>query len=231
MLVADSDILALITLAASLLLAASLVGATGTILNSRPILAMYAILLWPSLASLLSVGYMSYKRAVFAPDRKLNLAWSEWYTSLGRQIIQDSLSCCGYYNPAHEAAFGSRCFPLTTMPGCKGALLRFESSNLTAVWTTIFSVVPLHLVNIVISLLCANHVTRTFGKGLMPKMYRLRVDDVRANAHDLLLHFAEGAARPPAVKAIPSRSYTRGDREVRPVRPRMSHSTDSDTQI
>jgi hypothetical protein len=36
-----------------------------------------------------------------------------------------------------------------------------------------FAIVPAHLGIIVTALLCANHVTYRFGKGLMPKRYRL----------------------------------------------------------
>ena len=54
--VADYDILVLVTLASALLLFTFIVGMTGTILNSRPILAMYALLLWPAFIALLAVG-------------------------------------------------------------------------------------------------------------------------------------------------------------------------------
>lgn len=212
MLVADSDVLILITLCSILMLTSALVGLTGTLLNSRPILAVYAILLWPALISLLTVGYTSYKRSVFALDRKLNLAWSQWYTDIGRQVIQDSLKCCGFYDPVHEAVVTRRCYPRTPLPGCKGPLLRFERNNLTTLWTLAFSFLPLHLINIFVALLCANHVTDTFGKGLMPKKYRLRVEDVRANAHSLLMHFADGSKPPPIARAGSSTSYFREDK-------------------
>ena len=66
--VADYDLLVLITLASALLLFSFMVGITGTILNSRPILAVYALLLWPTLISILVVGYTSYKRYAFSLD-------------------------------------------------------------------------------------------------------------------------------------------------------------------
>ena len=81
-----------ITLASTLLLLSSLVGLSGTLLNSRMILSFYALLLWPSFISILVVGYSSYKREAFSLDRKLNLAWSQWYGNLGRLIIQESVS-------------------------------------------------------------------------------------------------------------------------------------------
>ncbi len=219
MVVADNDVLILITLCSILLLGTSLVGATGALLNSRPILAIYAILLWPSLISLLSVGYVSYKRTAFALDRKLNLAWSQWYTDLGRRVIQDALNCCGFYDALHEASFSARCYARSPLPGCKGPLLRFERNNLSTIWATVFSVFPLHLINIVVALLCSNHVTNTFGKGLMPKKYRLRADDVRTDAQNLLAQMGDVSRRPPMARAASSLSLIREDREVRLVAP------------
>lgn len=186
MYVADYDVLVLITLASSLVLLTFATGITGTLLNSRPILAVYALLLWPALISILAVGYVSYKRSAFALDRKLNLAWSQWYTPLGRLVIQDTLHCCGYSSPLHQATASSRCYARSPLPGCKGKLLRFEKVNLQQVWTAAFSVVPLHILNIVVSLLCANHVTKTFGKGIMPRRYRLKGADVQADAEKIL---------------------------------------------
>ena len=46
------------------------------------------------------------------------------------------------------------------------------------IYGVIFALVPLHLTNIFVALICANHVTRRFGKGIMPKRYRLQVGDV-----------------------------------------------------
>ncbi|KAI0763550.1 hypothetical protein BD413DRAFT_606549 [Trametes elegans] len=186
MYVADYDLLVLITLAASILLLTFLVGISGVLLNSRPLLAVYALLLWPALLALLAVGYTAYKRSAFALDRKLNLAWSQWYTPRGRAVVQDSLRCCGFYSALHEAAPSARCYPRAPLPGCKGKLLRFERANLAAVWGAVFALVPLHVVNIAVALLCANHVTRAFGKGLTPKRYRLSGDDVRADAEALM---------------------------------------------
>jgi hypothetical protein len=36
-----------------------------------------------------------------------------------------------------------------------------------------FLLVPVHIFCIVAALLCSNHVTYRFGKGMMPKAYRL----------------------------------------------------------
>ncbi|KAL0570503.1 hypothetical protein V5O48_011449 [Marasmius crinis-equi] len=179
MYVADGDILILITIAASVLLFTSLAGLSGTLLNSRPILAIYTLLLWPSFISILVVGYSSYKRYAFKLDHKLNLSWSQYFTPLGRLLIQGSLRCCGYYSPLHEATPSNRCYPRTVYPGCKGPLYRFERQNLGMIWKVTFGVVvPVHIANIFVAMLCSNHVTRTFGKGMMPRRYRLTEADL-----------------------------------------------------
>lgn len=224
MLVADPDILVLITLCSSLLLLAGLVGLTGTLLNSHILLAIYSLLLWPAFISLLSIGYASYKRSAFSLDRKLNYAWSQWYTDTGRAVIQDSLRCCGFTDPAYEATIapgvGGGCYPRSLRPGCKGPLLRFERANLEALWRAAFSTTPLHIVNIIISLVCSNHITRTFGTGITPRAYRLRIMDVKDDAKELLQHFAQGGAmrEPPALARTGSgMGVYREDKEVCPL--------------
>jgi len=184
--IADIDVLILTTVASSVVLLTFLVGLSGTILNSRPILAVYALLLWPAGLAFIAIGYTAYKRSTFALDRKLNLAWSQWYTPLERLVIQDSLRCCGFYNALHDATPSTQCYSRTPLPGCKGRLYRFEKQNLDRVWAAAFALVPLHIVNIIVALLCSNHVTRAFGKGLMPKKYRLSGADVRAGAEKIM---------------------------------------------
>ncbi|KIO18535.1 hypothetical protein M407DRAFT_11834 [Tulasnella calospora MUT 4182] len=58
---------------------------------------------------------------------------------------------------------------------------------LEKVYAVVFATVPLHVSNIVISMLCSNHVNRTFGKGLTPKAYRLSLADVQANAEKIMM--------------------------------------------
>ncbi|PWN54302.1 hypothetical protein IE53DRAFT_308644, partial [Violaceomyces palustris] len=171
--VADSDILIFLTLASFLCVFTSVVGLCGAMLNSRPILALYAFLLWPTLASMLVVGYTSYKRENLRLDRKLNMAWSRYYDDLDRLRLQNNLHCCGYYSPLHEATFSRNCYPRTSLPGCKGKLYRYEKEALRRLYSCVFGFVFLHLANIVIALLCSNHVNETFGKGLTPRAYRL----------------------------------------------------------
>ena len=91
--------LVVLTLASLLCIFSSFVGLTGVVLNSRPILAFYNLLSWPTLLSLCLVGYTSYKRGALSLDRKLNQAWSQFLDDEERLPIQNSLRCCGYYNP------------------------------------------------------------------------------------------------------------------------------------
>ena len=190
----------------------ALLGLTGTMLNSRPILAFYNLLLWPTLAVLLLVGYTSYKKQALNLDRKLNQAWSQFFDDNARLRIQNNVSMnlpiqvldttnALLYSSivvdimilyvrfsmlfsvwcllilvqrTDEATFSKRCYPRTSLPGCKGKLFRVEKKMLEEIAAYAFLVVPVHLFNICIGLLCSNHVNRTFGKGLMPRTYRLR---------------------------------------------------------
>ncbi|KAH8086022.1 hypothetical protein BXZ70DRAFT_900021 [Cristinia sonorae] len=216
MYVADYDVLVLITTCSCILLLTFLVGITGTILNSRPILAIYALLLWPAFAAILAIGYTSYKRSTFALDRKLNLAWSQWYTSLDRLVIQNSLHCCGFYNPMHEVTPSKTCYVRTSLPGCKAKLLAFERTNLRWVWTVAFSVVPLHVANIFVALCCVNHVTVRFGKGIMPKRYRLQAEDVRRDAGKVKEALGV-VSRPRFVRASSSSVFREDKEEMSPL--------------
>ena len=181
MAVADHDILILITVAATLLVFSSMVGISGTMLNSRPLLAIYALLLWPDQMMVLSVGYVAYKRITFNFDRKIYFAWSRLYGLQGREIIQDSFDCCGFYNTMHEPAPGKRCYIRAAIPGCRDALFNFERANLALIWKVAFALAAVHIVNMIIALLCSNHVSNRFGKGLIPPQYRLCSDDIKVD--------------------------------------------------
>jgi uncharacterized paraquat-inducible protein A len=219
MYVADGDILTLVTVAASILIFTSLVGICGTLLNSRSILAIYCLLLWSAFISLAALGYTGYRRSAFSLDRKLNLAWSQWYNPTSRLMIQNSLQCCGYYDALHEATWSKRCFPRTTLPGCKSKLYQFERDNLNMIWSAVFALVPIHIVVIFVSLLCSNHVNKTFGKGIMPRRYRLGAEDVKLDAEHLLSRFkGVGAISRPALSRLSSSTTFREDRvETRPL--------------
>jgi hypothetical protein len=213
MYIADNDVLILITLASSLLLFTASIGTTGVFLNSRPILAIYALLLWPAFISILAIGYIAYKRSTFALDHKLNLAWSQYFTPPGRLLIQNALNCCGFYSPAHNIVLSNRCYPRTQLPGCKGSLYAFERVNLTTIWSAAFALVPFHIINIITALLCANQMTNPFGKGITPKKYRLSCTDLKLDA-ERILGSIETIPRPKLSK-IHSSGMFREDREER----------------
>ncbi|CAE7233946.1 unnamed protein product [Rhizoctonia solani] len=180
--IVDYDILVTITSASLIVFGTSLFGICGTLLNSRPLLAIYCLLLWPSFAAMLVVGYTSYRRSTFALPSKMDQAWSQKFGEEDRMILQYSLQCCGYWSPEHSATASPLCFPRSPLPGCKSRLIRFERTSLGRYYTWTFSLVPLHILNMITALLCSNHVNRLFGKGLTPWRYRLRIEDVRANA-------------------------------------------------
>ena len=70
-----------------------------------------------------------------------------------------------------------------------------------------FGLVSLHLLNIIAVLLCANHVTETFGKGITLKGHRLCGDDVLVDA--------ERITRRPEISRANSSRIFRDDRDER----------------
>ena len=160
-------------------------GITGTLLNSRPILAVYVLLLFPAFIPYVSVGYVTYKKAKFSLDAKVSEAWNLWYTPGARIVLQGALGCCGWNGPLHGAVASGTCYVRSPLPGCHGPLVRFERDILSSASGAVFSLVPLHLANILVGLLCANHVTRRFGKGITPARYRLTAHDVLSAGSDI----------------------------------------------
>ncbi|PWN34167.1 uncharacterized protein FA14DRAFT_161664 [Meira miltonrushii] len=164
------------TIAMCLCIITAIIGWTGILLNNRAFLSVYALMLWISFAFILAPGYIAYKRRTFNLAGKMNHLWSRELTLTGRRMIQTVLKCCGYYSPFIEAAAdGNRCYARSELPGCKGPLIEFEREALLNIYAVAFSLVPAHLACVVITMLCANHVTYRFGKGITPARYR--VDD------------------------------------------------------
>ena len=92
-------------------------------------------------------------------------------------------------------------------------MYHFERENLARVWSAAFSVMPLHILNIVIALLCANHVTERFGTGITPKQYWLRGADVKP--------IGKGLSRPKIARA-PESALFRDDREETVLKHKVS---------
>jgi hypothetical protein len=161
------------TLACSLGLFTSLIGWAGLLLNNRSFLAVYTFLLWIVFIFLLVPGYLTYKRRTFNLEGKINAQWSKSLGTSGRLRIQNELLCCGYFSPFVEATISQTCYSRSILPGCKLKYLVFEREVLKRWYTVVFALVPVHLTVMVAGLLCSNHVTYRFGKGMMPKAYRL----------------------------------------------------------
>jgi len=64
------------------------------------------------------------------------------------------------------------------LPGCKGPYIRYERVALQRWYIASFALVPLQLFIMVAALLCSNHVTYRFGKGMTPKAYRLSMNSM-----------------------------------------------------
>lgn len=197
---------------------ASLVGITGTLLNSRPILAVYVLLLFPSFLSFVSVGYLAYKKANFSLDAKVSEAWHLWYSPSARSILQGALGCCGWSGPLHGAVASGLCYARSPLPGCHGPLVYFERDTLSSAAATVFSLVPVHLANIFAGLLCANHVTDRFGKGITPRRYRLTAQDILLSSGSVGAVGKQGVKKPtglpvPPLPAPKGHSAFREDRQ------------------
>ncbi|KAL9716766.1 hypothetical protein Ac2012v2_001217 [Leucoagaricus gongylophorus] len=170
--------LVLSTVAASLAIFTSLVGWAGILLNNRAFLAWYTFLLWVTFAFIVAPGYITYKKYTFNLEGKINAQWSRALGTAGRLKIQDQLDCCGYFNPFVEATVSQTCYSRSILPGCKAPYIKYEQRVLERWYTVVFSIVPFHLIIMVAALLCSNHVTYRFGKGMMPKAYRLSMDSM-----------------------------------------------------
>jgi len=169
------------TVAAALGLFTCVIGWGGILLNNRAFLAVYTFLLWLAFAALVIPGYLSYKWRTFNLEGKVNSQWSRELGSAGRLSVQNELECCGYYNPFVEATVSASCYSRTVLPGCKqNFFLDFEREVLKWWYISVFGLVPLHIFVMVSGLLCSNHVTYRFGKGLTPKAYRLDISSVAA---------------------------------------------------
>ena len=56
--------------------------------------------------------------------------------------------------------------------------MKFERRVLERWYAAVFSIVPIHMATIIAALLCSNHVTYRFGKGMTPKAYRLSLNSM-----------------------------------------------------
>ncbi|KAG1902738.1 uncharacterized protein F5891DRAFT_1186380 [Suillus fuscotomentosus] len=145
------------TAAAVLASLTSIIGWAGILLNNRSFLAVYTFTLWLCFALLVTPGYMTYKQRTFNLEGKLN----------SHSIAVDITP------PSSKLLSPKAVTPAPVLPGCKEAYVNFEKHALDFWYTIAFSLVPLQLVIMLAGLLCSNHITYRFGKGMMPKAYRL----------------------------------------------------------
>ncbi|KAI0714541.1 tetraspanin Tsp2 [Earliella scabrosa] len=166
------------TIAATLGVLTSLIGWSGILLNNRAFLAVYSFLLWICFALLVTPGYITYKKHTFNLEGKINAQWSRDLGLDGRLRIQNQLHCCGYFNPFIEATVSQTCYARSLLPGCKAPYMDFQFVITQRWFTVVFAIVPAQLVVMIAALLCSNHVTYRFGKGMMPKAYRLNMNSM-----------------------------------------------------
>ncbi|KAJ7694567.1 hypothetical protein B0H17DRAFT_460909 [Mycena rosella] len=176
--VANRPELIFTTLAASVAVFTCVFGWAGVMLNNRSFLAWYSFFLWISFAFLVVPGYITYRRQALNLEGKVNFEWSEDFDIEARRRIQNSLRCCGYFNPFIEASISAMCYSRSILPGCKAPYFDFERTVLRRWFIAVFSLAAFHIAVIAAALLCANHVTYRFGKGMMPKAYRLNAEAV-----------------------------------------------------
>ncbi|KAJ7039379.1 hypothetical protein C8F04DRAFT_1318892 [Mycena alexandri] len=176
--VGNNTELILTTTAAAMALLTALIGWGGIMLNNRGFLATYTFLLWISFALLVTPGYITYKKFAFNLEGKVNKQWSTGLGGEGRLRIQNQLGCCGYFSPFVEATVSATCYARTVLPGCKLPYLDFETTLLHRWFIAVFACVPATIAAIFVGLLCSNHVTYRFGKGMMPKAYRLSPESI-----------------------------------------------------
>lgn len=67
-----------------------------------------------------------------------------------------------------HATYFARCWPESLLPGCAYKLYSFESYFLSRTYTVSFAIVPLHILVIIASFLCSNHVDHLFGTRARP---------------------------------------------------------------
>ncbi|KAH8833521.1 hypothetical protein DL96DRAFT_1456158 [Flagelloscypha sp. PMI_526] len=174
----NSNELIVSTIAASLGILTAVIGWAGILLNNRMFLAIYTFMLWIVFAFIAAPGYLSYKRRTFNLEGKINAEWSQELGSDGRLRIQNQLQCCGYFSPFVEATVTQTCYSRSPLPGCKGPYKEYQDMVLKRWYLIAFSIVPIHIGVILAGLLCSNHVTYRFGKGMMPKQYRLDLNSM-----------------------------------------------------
>ncbi|KAF9898831.1 hypothetical protein BX616_003564 [Lobosporangium transversale] len=141
------------------------IGFVGIFRENRIWLSAYAVLLWPVFALYMSIGYISFRRAKSHLRAHVKDEWIHDYSRQQRLLVQHNLWCCGYQSASWYGAYDSRCFPLTTLPGCQHKYNVFEAKLLKTCWTIVFSIAPFHIFVMLVALLCSNHIDGMLRSG------------------------------------------------------------------
>ncbi|KAF8879974.1 tetraspanin Tsp2 family [Gymnopilus junonius] len=168
------------TIASCIGIITSIIGWAGILLNNRSFLAWYTFLNWITFAFLVTPGYITYRKRTFNLEGKINAQWSRALGAEGRLRVQNQLECCGYFSPFVEATVSQTCYARTVLEGCKGVYLDYERFILKRWFAASFILVPVQIAVIVAGLLCSDHITYRFGKGMMPERYRLNLTTMAA---------------------------------------------------
>ncbi|KAJ7712144.1 hypothetical protein B0H16DRAFT_1744491 [Mycena metata] len=135
-------------------------------------------------------------------EAKVNQQWSQELGAAGRLTIQSVLGCCGYFSPFVEA---------TLWVGAG------------AYWCVLPSNLVLHLVlTMAAGLLCSNHVTYRFGKGMMPKAYRLSREAMAA----IMEQYASAQIPPNPFSPNPTPAASASDLNLAGPRPHQHEEGD-----
>ncbi|KAI1311600.1 hypothetical protein EDD11_003340 [Mortierella claussenii] len=173
MMIANRNVLYVMMVAAPLGIFTAVVGYIGIFLQSRKVLAIYSILLWPLFALIASIGYICFRRNHVSLYQKLKFSWINEYTRDDRLIIQNALSCCGYRSVGDYPSYDMRCFPRAPLPACEDLFLQYQQDLLSNTSSAAFTIVPIQLLVMIVALLCSNHIDNLYRSNnpITPKVY------------------------------------------------------------
>lgn len=146
----------------------AIIGILGVRYKDRRYLAIQSLLLWLCFILITVVGYLAFKANTWNLKERLGVQWRHAMSASDQRAIEENLHCCGFENPSDHAIYFERCYPQSLLPGCQYKFYLFESDFLVKTYTITFAILPLHILIIIASLLCANHVEHQFGKRTRP---------------------------------------------------------------
>ncbi|GJJ72951.1 hypothetical protein EMPS_05309 [Entomortierella parvispora] len=173
MYIANHKLLYLMMVTAPFGIFVAVVGYLGILCQSRRVLTIYAILLWPLFALITSIGYICYRRLHVQLYQKLKFSWINEYSRDDRLVIQNALSCCGYRSLGDYPSYDLHCFPRAPLPSCESLFLQYQQDLLTNTSSAAFIMVPVQLLIMMVALLCSNHIDHLYRTAhpITPKLY------------------------------------------------------------